>query len=667
MSRVDESSQSLHIGDGTRIHFSKDDIAMVFGIPSTGRSILPKTPKHYSGDVTYELAAGQINVKQLRSIKAAQAIVVRHHDGPMSLIEQDEFKAAFVVFVMSSLFAPCGKHDHVSEDYMHAIVHPGQIKSYDWAEYVMRRLLEAVSKLKADLSSNIKTPYIYGCSLFLQVLYLDSIDLGPLSMEHNTIPRVQCFTYDRLRSMIAADSSFTAPCSNSIVHSHRPKLRSSPGICYHWATSKYSNSQSSNQDNMLALWEVLTLMTRIFKIPLEVAGPLFVAVSDFQRQISSVESQRQLSSALGSEALKLICLLLHIMEPYANGFRYQPNISADRPPVGLCSMWQSQLRSNAHLGSATSLQLKRKSINYIGETSAPTDNDGTQNKFLHVLNNNIAGPSQMPTGLFIQAAHNVQDNNISTGKAMARFYLSGRPDKDIRCIDLNTSPTGDESGPFMCCHRERLSHIDPRSPWDLGCTYHIDAVRAAALYKKISMVEETDDPWIVHYCPKYIEVRTCAVKYQFLGKSEMEMGLVDAVLRRFKQVDDELYMNQGPARWRHFVESDFMVSLLAGCFDISDPAVRSLFCGRHICYDVSTCKFLFFPVLLQHRWVCFAWRMDDNTIIVYDPFFSSRCHTFTLSYYEHVANLLKSAMAIVADKVQLGARRSRGADPLPSA
>jgi hypothetical protein len=180
MSRVDESSQSLHIGDGTRIHFSKDDIAMVFGIPSTGRSILPKTPKHYSGDVTYELAAGQINVKQLRSIKAAQAIVVRHHDGPMSLIEQDEFKAAFVVFVMSSLFAPCGKHDHVSEDYMHAIVHPGQIKSYDWAEYVMRRLLEAVSKLKADLSSNIKTPYIYGCSLFLQVAPLRNIFL-PMS------------------------------------------------------------------------------------------------------------------------------------------------------------------------------------------------------------------------------------------------------------------------------------------------------------------------------------------------------------------------------------------------------------------------------------------------------------------------------------------------------
>lgn len=47
--------------------------------------------------------------------------------------------------------------------------------------------------------------------VFIQVLYLDSIDLGALSMEHNSFPRVRCFTYDRLRVMIAADTGFTAP------------------------------------------------------------------------------------------------------------------------------------------------------------------------------------------------------------------------------------------------------------------------------------------------------------------------------------------------------------------------------------------------------------------------------------------------------------------------
>ena len=56
--------------------------------------------------------------------------------------------SAFVV----NLTRPCAKHDRVCADYMHIIVQPGQINSYDSAEYVIRRLLEAVSKLKADPS-----------------------------------------------------------------------------------------------------------------------------------------------------------------------------------------------------------------------------------------------------------------------------------------------------------------------------------------------------------------------------------------------------------------------------------------------------------------------------------------------------------------------------------
>ena len=122
------------------------------------------------------------------------------------------------------------------------------------------------------------------------------------------------------------------------------------------------------------------------------------------------------------------------------------------------------------------------------------------------------------------------------------------------------------------------------------------------------------------------------MKSQFLGKSELEMELFDAVLRRFKQFDDHLYVNEGPLRWRHYVECDFMVcqlfviplmlfnfrvplcflynqtyrvislhfshdtffllqvSLLAGSFDLADPTVSSLFYGPHISYDVTSCK-----------------------------------------------------------------------------
>ena len=42
--------------------------------------------------------------------------------------------------------------------------------------------------------------------LCLQVLYLDSIDLGLLNMPHTIFPRSQCFTSDRLKAMVSADS-----------------------------------------------------------------------------------------------------------------------------------------------------------------------------------------------------------------------------------------------------------------------------------------------------------------------------------------------------------------------------------------------------------------------------------------------------------------------------
>ena len=42
--------------------------------------------------------------------------------------------------------------------------------------------------------------------LCLQVLYLDSIDLGLMNMPHTIFPRSQCFTSDRLKAMVSADS-----------------------------------------------------------------------------------------------------------------------------------------------------------------------------------------------------------------------------------------------------------------------------------------------------------------------------------------------------------------------------------------------------------------------------------------------------------------------------
>lgn len=174
MSRVDELAQTLLIGDATRIQFNKHDVAKVFGIPSTGKSLF-STPASSGRDVLNSLSPeSTIDIKKLRSIKQAQAIVSRVYGRPMSSHDQDEFKVAFVVFVMSTLLAPNAKHDRVFDDFTHIIKFPADIADYDWADYVFRRLLDAVSKLKSDIANSVKVPYLYGCSLFLQVIHLDA-------------------------------------------------------------------------------------------------------------------------------------------------------------------------------------------------------------------------------------------------------------------------------------------------------------------------------------------------------------------------------------------------------------------------------------------------------------------------------------------------------------
>ncbi|CAD6260357.1 unnamed protein product [Miscanthus lutarioriparius] len=471
MSRVDELSQTLLIADGARIHFNKADVARVFGIPASRRSIFHKPGILSIHNSTLVTLDSPINTKHLCSIK-----------------------------------------------------------------------------LKADIANNVKVPYIYGCSLFLQVLYLDSIDLGVLSMEYN-IPRIRCFTSDQLRSMIAADSSFSANGCD-MVGSRRTKLRPAIGICYHWATPQRSNLGSPNQSGMLALCEASVLMSRILKIPPEAAGPLFVAAADFQRQISS---------AVGTEALKFMSVLLHIMEPYVNGFSYQSSINAHSPPLDLCSMGHPHVCSYAECCTHFStIRSKRKSI-------VCTQIDATINKRQHMINNNDPLNPELPPGSFldagdrcinatdvsIQAVLNRHDIDIRAINAMARFYLTLRPVKATRCTDLNTRPHGDDLAATAFHTRAGHPLPGPRSPWDLGCRYTIDLVKASDIHKKLSFVEDIDEPWIVHFCPKYIEVLTCAFKSQFLGNLELEMELVDAVIRRYKQVDDELSRDWASARTKN--------------------------------------------------------------------------------------------------------------------
>lgn len=82
------------------------------------------------------------------SIKASQEVLERKYGNEMTQSDQDAFKVAFVIYIISTLLSPGSKYDYVSVDYWDALVDPSSIGDFDWSDYVIKKLFQAVVKLK---------------------------------------------------------------------------------------------------------------------------------------------------------------------------------------------------------------------------------------------------------------------------------------------------------------------------------------------------------------------------------------------------------------------------------------------------------------------------------------------------------------------------------------
>ncbi|CAL5054294.1 unnamed protein product [Urochloa decumbens] len=203
---VDALEHCIVVDADKKIKFDKHDVGLLFGIPTGGKTVEVKSKR--KKEVVSRVWCEMIGIKDSRnrSIKAILDVIQREHGSVMSYGECVSFKLAFVVYVLSTVLAPGSRYDYVFLHYLDALEDPMEIASYDWSEYVFRKVLGGIKQMRNVLTSGKKVPNITGCSLFLQVLYLDSIDLGPWSIEDKGLPRVCFFSGDRFKYMIGADT-----------------------------------------------------------------------------------------------------------------------------------------------------------------------------------------------------------------------------------------------------------------------------------------------------------------------------------------------------------------------------------------------------------------------------------------------------------------------------
>ncbi|KAF8696655.1 hypothetical protein HU200_036275 [Digitaria exilis] len=475
-----------------RIKYSKEDVYRIFGIPCSGRSVYENgiPSKEVISKVTSLYLGG--DGKEQRSIKVAQGVIERDYGVP------------------------------------------SDIDKYDWAEYVIRKLFDAVLKVKSDLKGNVKGPLITGCTLFLQ-------------------------------------------------------LRDPLEVCYSWAAMARADLQLDSLSDDEKFWEAGASLVRSLRAPAEAVGPLYFAL---------VDSRRQTNKILCNTGIRAMSVYFQIMEIFMMGFRYNTASSG------------SESVNTSAAGSGINPLVRERCVDSFPRSPEHEWGniffDGCGHKFVH----------ESPIWIF---------KDCMVMRAMAQYFLSVRAMKLSRGFELNTDARMLEDGAQLTARKISEKTEAAKRPFELGQSRHFVAMEDGQVIQFLSRVEsevESLRPWIVQYTPKYIEVLGAGLKMQISGFCEMEIDLFDAAIRRLKEIDDRLYCQKPYRRWRHFFESDFMESILAGTFDTNDPSIRRQIIGEDVSYDVVNCSMIFLPALLQHRWVCYAWDTEHSSITVFDPWLS---------------------------------------------
>ncbi|KAF7050053.1 hypothetical protein CFC21_058467 [Triticum aestivum] len=201
MSKVSVRHHAIVLSESKILKFCPEDVHKVFGIPCGHRNvrgrdgfILPEAVQFIKGTLGMDKTG-------VHSLKAAEEFLLRDISESSSKLEKDYFQIAFVIFVMGHVLAPTTKHDYATIDYWGALANTEAISQFNWCEYVLESLLEAVRRVKNNmLAGNLNTNLV-GCHLWLQVFFLDNINLGMFNKRHDVLPRIGAYDQASMRKI----------------------------------------------------------------------------------------------------------------------------------------------------------------------------------------------------------------------------------------------------------------------------------------------------------------------------------------------------------------------------------------------------------------------------------------------------------------------------------
>ncbi|XP_044384772.1 uncharacterized protein [Triticum aestivum] len=243
MSKVCVERRAIVLSETKILKFFVEDIHKVFGIPCGHRSVRGRDGFIKPEAITFIKRTLGMDRTGVHSLRAAEEFLLRDRSKDSSKMEKDCFHIAFVIFVMGHVLAPRTKHDYGTIDYWGALANTENISQFNWCEFVLEFLLEAVRRLKNDMMANNMNANLVGCHLFLQIFFLDNVDLGIFNKNHNVLPRISDFDQTSIKNMITMATDIgMGPTSYS-----KCMIRQGIDLCYAGCNIADCTERTSNQ------------------------------------------------------------------------------------------------------------------------------------------------------------------------------------------------------------------------------------------------------------------------------------------------------------------------------------------------------------------------------------------------------------------------------------
>ncbi|KAL6637357.1 hypothetical protein ACP70R_024929 [Stipagrostis hirtigluma subsp. patula] len=181
----------------------------------------PEIGKYFLECLNESLFPGQHNSQSVPDVSDVEKFLLSeiNQHSPKQAI--NAFKICFVIYAMSMVLCQCDFKAKAKLDYWAALINAEDISKYNWSAFVFNWMFESI-----ETSQNI-------FSLFLQIIYLDNIEIGNLKFSHNSMPRVKLFSFEKTQQMIDADKIYYGDIHvRSLSEFGLSKLRDRSEVCY---------------------------------------------------------------------------------------------------------------------------------------------------------------------------------------------------------------------------------------------------------------------------------------------------------------------------------------------------------------------------------------------------------------------------------------------------